>query len=103
MRDARVASLKGLQSYTPLRVKMVKSLKSYKCGRIDKFVETGDGHGVESSNCSTDMAAQSDGRFLEAADYVRKGAATDAEHASDAEISRQQPGGEIEQSANSLK
>jgi hypothetical protein len=37
------------------------------------------------------MAAQSDGRFLEAADYVRKSAATDAEHAqaADAEISRQ--------------
>jgi len=37
------------------------------------------------------MAAQSDGRFLEAADYVRKGASTDAQHAqaADAENSRQ--------------
>ena len=47
--------------------------------------------GDESGNPGTSMAAQSDGRFLEAADYARQGAPADAKHAqaTDAEISRQ--------------
>src|SRR5579872_328802 len=45
---------------------------------VDKIQKTGDSERGENSDSSTSMAAQSDGRFLEAADHVRKGALTDA-------------------------
>jgi hypothetical protein len=57
---------------------------------VDRLQKTGDCRGGESSNSSASMAAPGDGRFLEAADHIRKSPPADAERAqaTDAEIVR---------------